>query len=305
MKRSKLISCLILASLITSSCGKTDETVMTSDTAATVETTYENITEETQTTETFVELTLDNYFDTAPEDTEWGSSEEASDIISLVEMDYIASSYEDIFYIDSAEDLASLTYFVNTYPISRIDMDNKMFVKADLMSDIDLSGYNWAPLGIYTGSDHAHAFEGIFMGNGHSISNLTIDNDLSDNAFFGDIFGSAVCGLYLEGAEISGNGSKIMAAHIEDVRFIDCSGEGSLYECAEAETLTLFPTVTDPGNNRFIDCRINVTNSDGIIVEEEFTVNPFAEGTGNAMIDMFDPDGDGIYEYDSDYFEED
>lgn len=306
MKKIKVFTLLTAAVLLTASCQKTDETVAASVTAPVASSEVSQETpEESETSETTVELTVDNYFDIAPEETEWGSSEEAADIISLVDMDYIESSYEDIFYIETPADLASLTYFVNTYPISRVDMDNKMFIKADLMNDIDLSGYNWAPIGIFTGSDHAHAFEGIFIGNGHTISNLTIDNDISDNGFFGDIFGSAVCGLYIEGAQISGNGSKIMAAHIEDVRFIDCSCEGILPECSEAETLSLFPTITDPGNNRFIDCSISVTNSDDITVEEDFTVNPFPEGSGNAMIDRFDPDGDGIYEYDSDYFEED
>lgn len=305
MKNIKVISGIIMLSLLTASCGNTAEptaetTILTpAETAATEE---EEMPSET--TVTFVELTADNYFDIEPEETEWGSREDAADIISLVDMDYISSSFEDIFYIDSPEDLASLTYFVNTYPISRTDMDNKMFLKVDLMSDIDLEGYNWAPLGIYTGSDHAHAFEGMFIGNGHTISNLTISNGEDDNGFFGDLFGSAVCGLYLEDAEISGGSSKIMAGHIEDVRFIDCSCTGTLTDCTDEETLELFPTVTDPGNNRFVDCSISVTNADGITVEEDFTINPFEEGSGNIMIDTFDPDGDEEYEYTVDFFEE-
>ena len=312
MKKAKVLCAVVAGSMLLAACsdaGKaTDTSATTATTAATTEDTEESSEEETTVTETEVtgpvEVTLDNYFDTDPSVTEWGMTEEAADIVSLVDMDYIESSYEDVFYIEDASDLASLTYFINTYPYSRTDPDDHLFVKADLMADIDLSGYRWAPLGIRVGDDHEQAFAGIFAGNGHTISGLTISNDSEFNGFFGDIYGSAVCGLYLEDASISGLYGTMFTGYLEDVRFFDCSAQGVLTDNADLETVYLFPAQDGPGNNRFISCRMSVTNATGDLIEDDFTLNPFSEGTGNAMLELYDPDGDGVFEYGADYFEE-
>jgi hypothetical protein len=132
--------------MLLGACGKPEETASTTvltpaETAATEET--EEETEETsETTEEItgpVDLTIDNYFDIAPELSEWGMSDEAADIIPLVDMEYIRSSCEDVFYVEDVSDLASLTYFVNTYPLSRTSDDDHFFIKVDLKADIDLT----------------------------------------------------------------------------------------------------------------------------------------------------------------------
>jgi hypothetical protein len=45
-----------------------------------------------------------------------------------------------------------------------------------LMNDIDLASKSWTPIALnnFTGSDDPHAFSGTFDGNGHTISNLSI-----------------------------------------------------------------------------------------------------------------------------------
>ena len=54
----------------------------------------------------------------------------------------------------------------------------------ELMADVDLSGTDWAPIGI---------FENVFDGNGHTIDNLTIDTDgLLNVGLFSELFGAAV-----------------------------------------------------------------------------------------------------------------
>ncbi|MCR5529603.1 MAG: hypothetical protein K6F49_10340 [Saccharofermentans sp.] len=310
MKNIKMLSALVMAAMLLGSCGNTKETAPTTIlTPAETEASREEITEESEepseTTEELtgpVDLTLDNYFDIAPELSEWGMSDEAADIIPLVDMDYIESSYSDVFYVEDISDLASLTYFVNTYPLSRTSDGDHFFISVDLTSDIDLTGYFWAPIGIPGTSDHDQAFAGIFSGNGHTITGLTIDNDREDNGFFGDIYGATVCGLYLEDISISGMGSGVFAGHIEDVRFFDCKATGTLTDSIDSGSLWLFPMLDSEADSRFISCSLNITNSEGYVTEEEFTDNPYGEGQSNAMLDLYDPDGDGIFEYGEDYF---
>lgn len=309
MKDLKLLCTLVAASMLLGACGKPEETASTTvltpaETAATEET--EEETEETsETTEEItgpVDLTIDNYFDIAPELSEWGMSDEAADIIPLVDMEYIRSSCEDVFYVEDISDLASLTYFVNTYPLSRTSDDDHFFIKVDLKADIDLTGYSWAPMGLPGTSDHDRAFAGIFIGNGHTITGLTIDNDREDNGFFGDIYNATICGVYLEDISISGTGAGVFAGHIEDVRFFDCRATGTLTDSLDIESLWLFPMIDNEGNSRFISCSLSITNSEGYLTEEEFTENPYGEGASNEVLDMYDRDGDGIFEYGQDYF---
>lgn len=309
MKDLKLLCTLVAASMLLGACGKPEETSSTTvltpaETAATEET--EETEETSETTEEItgpVDLTLDNYFDIDPELTEWGMSEEAADIIPLVDIGYIRESYEDVFYVEDVSDLASLTYFVNTYPISRTSDDDHFFIYVDLMADIDLTGYSWAPMGIPGTSDHDQSFAGIFIGNGHTITGLTIDNDREDNGFFGDIYNATICGVYLEDISISGVGAGVFAGHIEDVRFFDCRATGTLTDSMDIESLWLFPMVDNEGNSRFISCSLDITNSEGYVTSEEFTENPYSDNTGNAVLATFDPDGDGVFEYEADYYE--
>ena len=311
MKNLKVLCTLVAATMLLGACGNTKETAPTTIlTPAETEASQEEITEESEetseTTEEItgpVDLTVDNYFDIAPELSEWGMSDEAADIIPLVDMDYIESSYSDVFYVEDISDLASLTYFVNTYPLSRTSDGDHFFISVDLTSDIDLTGYLWAPIGIPGTSDHDQAFAGIFSGNGHTITGLTIDNDREDNGFFGDIYGATVCGVYLEDISISGMGSGVFAGHIEDVRFFDCKASGTLTDSIDSGSLWLFPMLDSEADSRFISCSLNITNSEGYVTEEEFTDNPYGEGQSNAMLDLYDPDGDGIFEYGEDYFE--
>ena len=312
MKDLKVLCTLVAATMLLGACGNTKETAPTTIlTPAETEASEEEITEESEetseTTEELtgpVDLTLDNYFDIAPELSEWGMSDEAADIISLVDMDYIESSCEDVFYIEDVSDLASLTYFVNTYPLSRTSDEDHFFINVDLMADIDLSGYSWAPMGLPGTPDHDLAFAGIFIGNGHTITGLTIDNDREDNGFFGDIYNATVCGLYLEDISVSGMGSGVFAGHIEDVRFFDCRATGTLTDSMDIGSLWIFPMIDNEADSRFISCSLDITNSEGFATTEEITENPYPDGASNAVLDTFDPDGDGVLEYDVDYFEE-
>lgn len=307
MKKTTLISVILASVVVLGACGdkketKTEPTPSPAATAESLSTEVSEPEESVEEPEFNGELTVDNYFNVNPADTEWGKLDEAQYIISLVDLDYIKESMDDVFRIDSVEDLASLTYFVNTYPAPRTG-DEKIFVKVDLLCDIDINGEDWAPLGIYD-EDHSKAFCGLFSANGHTIKNIYISSDDEQIGFFGDIVGSTVCGLKLEEAFIFGKDSAMMAGHMYDARFFDCHAVGYLPDSSDFESVFLFPANVDPGNNRFICCSMDITNGDGFNYKEEINENLYPENQGNAFIDLYDPDGDGVYEYGTDYFEQ-
>ncbi len=81
-------------------------------------------------------------------------------------------------------------------------INNNLSGKYILMSDIDLSGIDWDPIGdINTGTP----FSGEFNGNGHVISNLTI-NDPSSNGlgFFGMVENAIIENVGLENINVTG-----------------------------------------------------------------------------------------------------
>lgn len=244
------------------------------------------------------EMTRDNYFDIDPAESEWAATGLAGDIIGLVDIEYIEQSYNGIFVVDSVEDLASLTYFVNTYPRNE---EAPECIWVDLIADIDLTGYNWAPLGRNAYGDEDRAFNGIFAGNGHTISGLHIENVQSTNGFFGDIYFATVIGLNIEDAYISGSYSSLMAGSTSTTDYYDCHVSGELPNNFDSGE-DLFPFEPDYGNNGYLDCTMSVTNSDGETYEADINGNLPHDNSRNELQDLFDPEHDGTYDYSTDYF---
>jgi hypothetical protein len=79
----------------------------------------------------------------------------------------------DPYLIQSLDDLKFLRDETNKAngETSNYRGNNKHF---KLTTDIDLSNENWAPIGVYSTSLANSNFQGVFDGNGHSISNLKI-----------------------------------------------------------------------------------------------------------------------------------
>ena len=300
------------SAVLIAACGTTEETTVTeATTTTTVEQGFRIITEESESAATAatepagpVELTTDNFFDTDPAISEYGMSDSCGNIIDLVDLDYLEQHFGDVYVVDSIEDLASVTYLVNAYP--RIDEDDDgeldtIFVKIDLTADIDLTGYDWVPLGLYVDYGVYHnAFSGIFAGNGHTISGLNIDIGDDFSGFFGETVTGTVIGLNVESASVTGVFSGIIVGYCSRTNFIDCHGNGTLVDNFESDN-ELFG-VTNESITRFINCSYSIVNGGGTLCEEEFTINQYEEGTSNALYDMFDPDRDGVFEYTQDYF---
>lgn len=144
-----------------------------------------------------------------PTESKWALSGYNTDIFEMVDLDYIAESIFDydtgsaIFWVSTPEELASATYYVNSLEVSEENYTATMFY-IHLLNDIDLSGYDWAPLGVRystpNGDYFSPMFQGAFFGNGYMISNYTVNNPESycSSSFFGNSHLATVIGLTLD-----------------------------------------------------------------------------------------------------------
>jgi len=110
----------------------------------------------------------------------------------------------DPYLIDTAEQL-------NTIGAEPNDWDKHF----KLMADIDLSGYSYERAVIapdtndVNGGFQGTAFNGVFDGNGHTISHLTIEGD-SYLGLFGRLeYGGAISNLGLETVDVNGTGNDV------------------------------------------------------------------------------------------------
>lgn len=69
-------------------------------------------------------------------------------------------------------------------------------LSAKLVSDIDLCGHDWTPIG---GSKSNTAYQGTFAGDGHTIDGLYINNTLTYQALFGYTTNSHISGITVDG----------------------------------------------------------------------------------------------------------
>ena len=88
------------------------------------------------------------------------ATEEYSEITLYAQWD---PTFNDIYVIATADDLLDFATMVNSGSTS---------IKGILATDIDMSGKIWTPIGTYS-----VPFQGIFDGNGYTVSNLTMANN--------------------------------------------------------------------------------------------------------------------------------
>ena len=94
---------------------------------------------------------------------------------------------DNVFQISSGAELAWFAAKVN-------GGDYKLSAK--LVSDIDLCGHDWTPIG---GSKSNTAYQGTFAGDGHTIDGLYINNTLTYQALFGYTTNSHISGITVSG----------------------------------------------------------------------------------------------------------
>ena len=77
-------------------------------------------------------------------------------------------------------------------------------INAILLNDIDLGGYEWAPIGTFTVGSYSatgpYGFAGTFDGSGNTIEGLSITTGANGSGLFGTLMGATVKDLTVEGA---------------------------------------------------------------------------------------------------------
>ncbi|MDR2577605.1 MAG: hypothetical protein LBC70_02180 [Chitinispirillales bacterium] len=113
------------------------------------------------------------------------------------------------FTISTADELAGLAQIVNG-TAGRAKQDNFSGKTVRLTRDIDLSGYadgeGWVPIGDAPGWGMSNnPFSGTFDGDGHVISNLTINRpNALRQGLFGNVIGGEVKNVGLDGVNVRG-----------------------------------------------------------------------------------------------------
>lgn len=146
-----------------------------------------------------IETECAELFSRYPDKDGWISKVNCGDIPFLADADFIDGCVDEgIFRVSSPEQLAGYCWYVNTQEPS--------WVPLELTADIDLSGYEWAPMGWSGGYEDDHAFCGYVSGGGHTIKNMTINcSGAGSNAgFIGWETWCCVTDLAFDGAKVSG-----------------------------------------------------------------------------------------------------
>lgn len=132
-----------------------------------------------------------------PDSDGWLSYVIGGDIPFLADPDYIDESLaQGGFAVSTPQQLASAVWYVNT---------QEAFLPIIVLeADIDLMGYEWAPMGWNGSADHP--FSGIVSGGGHTISGMTINVTSGDAGFIGWETYCAVENITFDGATVNGRG---------------------------------------------------------------------------------------------------
>ncbi len=161
-------------------------------------------------------------FKAYPDSDGWMEYCDYGDIPLLADADYIKKSAKTgTFLVSTPEELASFNYYVNTQP-------DAQYLTLQLKNDIDLKGYEWAPMG-WNGGVNDHPFTCWVDGGGHTIKNLTIRTDDSDVGFIGWETYCYVGDITFENAVIEGGSHVgIVAGQAIGGRYENCHVSGTV-----------------------------------------------------------------------------
>lgn len=135
-----------------------------------------------------------------PDNDDWLRVTDSGDILSLADKEYIDKYANSGYFVaGTPQELASFVYYVNTQPLEQGQ------VMLELSADIDLSGYEWAPMGWSDYNNTEHPFSFCVYGKDYTIKNMTIHSEDSNVGFIG---WGTVCGVFelnIENAGVNGN----------------------------------------------------------------------------------------------------
>ena len=108
-------------------------------------------------------------------ESDWQRQLDTGDILSLADTEWAMENAPN-FKVSTPEELAGAVWYVNAV--------GNTFVGIDLEADIDLTGYDWVPIGWNDGGVD-HSFCGSVNGHGHTITGMHIDAGYDDTGFIG------------------------------------------------------------------------------------------------------------------------
>ncbi|MBQ4534401.1 MAG: hypothetical protein IJA18_04300 [Ruminococcus sp.] len=138
-------------------------------------------------------------YERRPEDypTDWERECETGSIMELADKEWAMENAPE-FHVSDKTELASVVWYVNG-----ISEDESVSVY--LEDDIDLTGYDWKPMG-WTDSASKHQFSGSVFGQGHTINGMTISSDYDDTGFIGYGLNVYVEDINFTNADVSATG---------------------------------------------------------------------------------------------------
>lgn len=156
--------------------------------------------------------------------TDWELECDTGSIMDIADVEWAMENAPN-FSVSTPEQLAGVVYYVNG-----INEDND-YVFVTLENNIDLSGYEWVPMGWDGG--YSHAFSGLFNGKDHTIRNMTIASGYSDAGFIGYCNDAVVGRITFENASVSGSsctgivGGQVYMSNLwEEIHLINCTVNG-------------------------------------------------------------------------------
>lgn len=129
-------------------------------------------------------------------------------------IDWYTNGHPNVYYINTAEDLAGLAYMVNN------GIQDFSGYTIRLNSDLDLGGgFQWIAIG-----NDFYSFKGDFDGKGKVIKNLFIYNSSDNQGLFGNINNGTICNLTITDSKIFA-GNKVGG-------FVGQSSNANIYNCS-------------------------------------------------------------------------
>lgn len=180
--------------------------------------------------------------------TDWERECDTGSIMELADKEWAKENAPE-FHVSDASELASVVWYVNG-----VSEDGGVAVY--LENDIDLTGYDWKPMG-WTNAGTKHQFSGIVDGQGHTINGMTISCGYEDTGFIGYGLGASVRDISFTNADVSASGCTGIAG-------------GQLYMCGEWNNVHTQGTVSGGSEDygaivgreadiTFRDCTADVT----------------------------------------------
>lgn len=159
-------------------------------------------------------------------------AEDKSDSASLFSVYFVGDGTEESPYlISNADDLDRFSSLINS------DFRGE-YVGAHyaLTDDIDLGGIDWVPAGYYSDeTKYLYTFQGVFDGQGHSISNFVIKSNTAYAGLFGLIYNGSVKNLTVSNARIQIKTSSAIYAGALAGRVLALNGNQTVIENCHAE----------------------------------------------------------------------